>query len=142
MILDVYILDYIFMIYDVYRLYRTGIIVHLYIFTHLKHVCRVLRARNFFQLEGCGSIWCLLHLRQNLLVSGSDDATVRLWDIEARPSFLHLFCLGSRRISSRLLLGFHSISVEFPSIFSGISWIFAFFFHVFPCFSFHFEHLF
>jgi len=38
--------------------------------------------RNFFQLEGCGSVFALLHLRDNLLVSGADDATVRVWDID------------------------------------------------------------
>jgi WD40 repeat protein len=40
-----------------------------------------LKSRNFFQLEGCGSIFSVLHLRQNILASGSDDSTVRLWDI-------------------------------------------------------------
>lgn len=38
--------------------------------------------KNFFQLEGCGSIFSVLHLRQNILASGSDDSTVRLWDID------------------------------------------------------------
>ncbi|CAJ1443676.1 unnamed protein product [Effrenium voratum] len=38
--------------------------------------------RNFFQKEGCGIIWCMLHLRNNIIASGSDDCTVRLWDID------------------------------------------------------------
>lgn len=42
--------------------------------------------RSFFQLEGCGAIWCFLHLRDNLIVSGSDDATVRCWDIDTGSS--------------------------------------------------------
>jgi len=38
--------------------------------------------RSFFQKEGCGCVWCVLHLRDNLMASGADDCTVRLWDID------------------------------------------------------------
>jgi len=37
---------------------------------------------NYWQKEGCGVVWALLHLRGNVLVSGSDDSTIRVWDID------------------------------------------------------------
>jgi len=37
---------------------------------------------NFMQTEGCGAIYALLHLRGNILVSGGDDSTCRVWDID------------------------------------------------------------
>lgn len=46
-------------------------------------------ADGYMQSEGCGAIHCLLHLRENLLCSGSDDATVRFWDADTSS------CLGS-----------------------------------------------
>lgn len=37
---------------------------------------------NFFQKEGCGSVSTCLHIRQNLVATGSDDGTCRFWDID------------------------------------------------------------
>jgi WD40 repeat protein len=37
---------------------------------------------NFMQKEGCGAVVTCLHIRQNLVCTGSDDSTVRFWDID------------------------------------------------------------
>jgi len=37
---------------------------------------------DFFQKEGCGRVNSLLHLRNNIVVSGADDSTVRVWDVD------------------------------------------------------------
>lgn len=42
---------------------------------------------NFMQKEGCGALYCFLHLRGNLLASGSDDSTIRFWDIDTGKCF-------------------------------------------------------
>ena len=39
--------------------------------------------------EGCGAVWCLLHVRDNVLCSGGDDATIRFWDADTAG------CLGT-----------------------------------------------
>lgn len=48
---------------------------------------------NFFQSEGCGQVWAVRHIRGNILASGADDATIRLWDIDTgkclRRSYAH-----------------------------------------------------
>jgi len=43
---------------------------------------------NYWQKEGAGLPTCLLHLRDNILVSGSDDSTIRFWDVDT------MRCLG------------------------------------------------
>eukprot|EP00933_Yihiella_yeosuensis_P017026 TRINITY_DN14343_c0_g2_i2.p1 TRINITY_DN14343_c0_g2~~TRINITY_DN14343_c0_g2_i2.p1 ORF type:complete len:469 (-),score=82.76 TRINITY_DN14343_c0_g2_i2:431-1837(-) len=37
---------------------------------------------GYFQKQGCGALWTVLHLRGNVLASGCDDGTVRVWDID------------------------------------------------------------
>lgn len=37
---------------------------------------------DFFQREGCGAIWCTLHVKENVACNGSDDGTLRFWDID------------------------------------------------------------
>jgi len=44
---------------------------------------------NFMQKEGCGAIWCCLHIKENIVASGSDDSTIRFWDIDRGK------CLGT-----------------------------------------------
>ncbi|CAE8735665.1 unnamed protein product [Polarella glacialis] len=47
---------------------------------------------SYFQKQGCGAVWSVLHLRGNIIVSGSEDATVRVWDIDTGKA------LGSAQI--------------------------------------------
>jgi len=44
---------------------------------------------GFMQKEGCGAIWCCVHIKENIVASGSDDSTIRLWDIDKGK------CLGT-----------------------------------------------
>jgi len=37
---------------------------------------------NYWQEEGCGQVWSILHLRFNIVVTASDDTTLRFWDID------------------------------------------------------------
>lgn len=42
---------------------------------------------NFMQKEGCGAVFCLLHVRGNVLCSGADDSTIRFWDVDTARCF-------------------------------------------------------
>lgn len=46
---------------------------------------------HFTLLEGCGSLASVIHLRENIIVSGADDSSVRLWDIDKGK------CIGTYR---------------------------------------------
>jgi WD40 repeat protein len=44
---------------------------------------------GFMQREGCGAVWTCLHVRENIAATGSDDSTIRFWDIDMGK------CLGT-----------------------------------------------
>jgi len=46
------------------------------------HIENGSKVPGYMAKEGCGSIWCCLHLKENIAISGSDDTTFRVWDID------------------------------------------------------------
>jgi len=46
-------------------------------------------ALGYWLQAGCGQTWGLLHLRQNLMASCSDDTSLRIWDVDT------MRCLGT-----------------------------------------------
>lgn len=43
---------------------------------------------NFWQEEGCGAVFSILHIRNNIMATVADDTTIRFWDFDT------MRCLG------------------------------------------------